>query len=81
MRYVRIRAMGMPAAALIGTAQAACRGLQDVRSPLRIIGVAAMVNLVADLILVRSPRPWIGGAAGASTICCCLAVLKMVMDV
>ena len=76
VRYVRIRAVGMPAAALIGTAQAACLGLQDMRaaclglqdmrSPLRIIGVAAMVNLVADLILVGSPRSWIGGAAGAS---------------
>lgn len=65
-RYVRIRALGMPAAAFIGTAQAACLGLQDVRSPLRIIGVAAIINLVADLILVRSPRAWIGGATGAS---------------
>lgn len=65
-RYVRIRALGMPAAALIGTAQAACMGLKDVRSPLRIIGMAAIINLVADLILVGSPHPWIGGAAGAS---------------
>lgn len=65
-RYVRIRALGMPAAAFIGTAQAACLGLQDVRSPLRIIGVAAIINLVADLILVRSPHAWIGGATGAS---------------
>jgi Na+-driven multidrug efflux pump len=65
-RYVRIRALGMPAAAFIGTAQAACLGLQDVRSPLRIIGVAAIINLVADLMLVGSPRAWIGGATGAS---------------
>jgi Na+-driven multidrug efflux pump len=65
-RYVRIRALGMPAAALIGSAQAACLGLQDVRSPLLIISIAAIVNLVFDVMLVGSPSRWIGGAAGAS---------------
>ena len=34
MRYVRIRALGMPAAAVIGSSQAACLGLRDVKSPL-----------------------------------------------
>jgi Na+-driven multidrug efflux pump len=66
LRYVRIRALGMPAAALLGTTQAACLGLQDVRSPLRIMGTAAFINLLADILLVRSPNQWIGGAAGAS---------------
>jgi Na+-driven multidrug efflux pump len=37
MKYVRIRALGMPAAAWIGSAQAACLGLQDIRSPLYVL--------------------------------------------
>jgi Na+-driven multidrug efflux pump len=66
MRYVRIRSLAMPAAAAIGTAQAACLGMQDIHSPLYVIAVAAIVNLVTDLVLVGSPQPWIGGAAGAA---------------
>lgn len=66
LRYVRIRSLGMPAAAIIGTAQAACLGLKDVRSPLNVIAVAALVNLCADLLLVGNSRSWIGGAAGAA---------------
>jgi Na+-driven multidrug efflux pump len=65
-RYVRIRALGMPAAAIIGTSQAACLGLKDVNSPLKVIVVAALVNLVSDLMLVGHKNPWIGGAAGAA---------------
>ena len=66
MKYVRIRSLGMPAAAAIGTAQAACLGMQDIRSPLYVILVAAGVNLVMDLLLVGRPQLWIGGAAGAA---------------
>lgn len=65
-KYVGIRALGMPAAAMIGTAQAACLGLQDAKSAFRVFGVAAIVNLIVDLILVRQPHPWIGGVAGAA---------------
>jgi Na+-driven multidrug efflux pump len=66
MKYVRIRSLGMPAAAAIGTAQAACLGMQDIRSPLYVILVASVVNLVMDLLLVGRPQVWIGGAAGAA---------------
>jgi Na+-driven multidrug efflux pump len=66
MKYVRIRSLGMPAAAGIGTAQAACLGMQDIHSPLYVILVAAVVNLVMDLVLVGHPNVWIGGAAGAA---------------
>lgn len=31
LRYVRIRSLGMPAALVIGTAQSACLGMQDVK--------------------------------------------------
>jgi Na+-driven multidrug efflux pump len=66
MKYVRIRALGMPAAAMIGSAQAACLGIQDIQSPLYVLVAAAVVNLVGDLIFVGSNHPWIGGAAGAA---------------
>ena len=66
LRYVRIRALGMPAAALIGTAQSACLGLHDARSPLQLILAASGVNLVLDVLLVGQPNAWVGGAAGAA---------------
>jgi Na+-driven multidrug efflux pump len=66
MKYVKIRAIGMPAAAFIGSAQAACLGMQDIKSPLYVLVAAALVNLVGDLIFVPSTHPLIGGAAGAA---------------
>jgi len=66
MQYVKIRAMGLPAAAILGSAQAACLGLKDIRSPLMILGAAAGVNLVGDLIFVRSKYALFNGAAGAA---------------
>ena len=66
MKYVKIRALGMPAAAVIGSAQAACLGLQDIRSPLYVLLAAAVVNFMGDMIFVGSSHPWIGGAAGAA---------------
>lgn len=65
-KYVWIRALGMPAAAMIGTAQAACLGMRDTKSPLWTTLLAALVNLVADIFLVRQDHPWIGGVAGAA---------------
>ncbi len=65
-KYVWIRALGMPAAAMIGTAQAACLGMQDTKSPLLATLLAALVNLMADILLVRQNQAWIGGVAGAA---------------
>jgi len=66
MKYVRIRAIGMPAAAIIGSAQAACLGMQDIKSPLYVLAAAAIVNFFGDMFFVGSSHPWIGGAAGAA---------------
>jgi len=66
MKYLRIRALGMPAAAIIGSAQSACLGLKDIKSPLLVLTSAAVVNLLGDLVFVRSSHPLIGGAAGAA---------------
>ncbi|GAX12630.1 hypothetical protein FisN_13Lh098 [Fistulifera solaris] len=62
LEYTRIRSLGMPAAAVLGTTQAACLGLQDVQSPLRVVLQAAFVNLVLDVVLVGAGA----GAAGAA---------------
>lgn len=66
MRYVRIRSLGLPAAALIGSAQASCLGMQDIRSPLYVLLAAAAVNFAGDMIFVGNSNLWIGGAAGAA---------------
>lgn len=66
LKYVRIRALGMPAAAIIGSSQAACLGMQDIKSPLYVLLAAAVVNFVGDVTLVGSSHPLLGGAAGAA---------------
>lgn len=66
LRYVRIRCIGMPAAVVIGTAQSACLGMKDVRSPLYVLAAAAGINLMGDLLLVGNSNPWLGGASGAA---------------
>ncbi|KAL7547675.1 hypothetical protein ACHAWF_010956 [Thalassiosira exigua] len=66
LRYVRIRSLGMPAAVVIGTAQSACLGMKDVRSPLYVLAAAAGINLLGDILLVGNASPWLGGAAGAA---------------
>lgn len=40
--------------------------MQDVKSPLRVILVAGLVNLAMDLVLVGRKSAWLGGAAGAA---------------
>jgi len=66
LRYVRIRALGLPAAAIIGTTQAACLGMKDIKAPFYVLLAAAVVNFFGDAIFVGSKSPWIGGAAGAA---------------
>jgi len=66
MNYVRIRALGMPAAAILGSTQAACLGMQDIKSPLYVLGAAALINLLGDMLFVGNSNPLIGGTAGAA---------------
>ena len=65
-RYIQIRAIGMPAAVMIGSAQSASLGMKDVRSPLYVMVAAAFVNLFGDILFVPNKTAWIGGAAGAA---------------
>lgn len=66
LRYVHIRALGMPAMVVIGTAQSACLGMQDVKSPLYVLAAAAVVNFLGDVLLVPQASAMFGGAAGAA---------------
>jgi len=66
VRYVRIRSLGMPAAVVIGSMQSACLGMKDIKSPLYVLLVAAVVNFLGDMIFVGSRNAWLGGAAGAA---------------
>ena len=66
LRYVRIRALGMPAAAVIGCTQAACLGMKDIRAPFYVLAAAAVVNFFGDVLFVGHKSAWIGGAAGAA---------------
>lgn len=81
-KYVRIRALGMPAAVIIGSAQAACLGMKDIKSPLYVLATAAVVNFFGDVLLVGIKHPWIGGAAGAAwaTVFSQYAALYMMME-
>ena len=66
LKYVRIRALGMPAAAVLGSTQAACLGMQDIKSPLYVLGAAAIINFLGDMLFVGHSNPLIGGTAGAA---------------
>ena len=67
VQYVRIRALGFPAAAVLGSAQSACLGLKDTTTPLLVLGAAAILNVVGDMSLVgMAGNRWLFGAAGAA---------------
>lgn len=66
MKYVRIRSLGMPAAAILGSTQAACLGMKDIKSPLYVLGAAALINLLGDILFVGHSNALIGGTAGAA---------------
>merc|ERR1719327_862308 len=64
--YTTIRALGYPAALLTMTLQSAFIATKDSRTPLLAVPIAALVNLVADVVLV--PGLGAAGAAWATTL-------------
>ncbi len=66
LRYVRVRAWGMPTAVVIGTAQSACLRMRDVRSPMYVLAAAAVVNILKDVMLVPPKSAMFAGAAWAT---------------
>ncbi|KAG7354414.1 MATE efflux family protein [Nitzschia inconspicua] len=65
-KYVQIRALGMPAAAMLGSAQTACLAKGDTKLPLYVTLVAGIVNFFLNRLLIRQSHTWIGGTAGAA---------------
>ena len=64
--YLRIRALGVPLLLLGYVGHGAFRGLSDTRTPLRIVAVANLVNVVATPLLVFAAGWGIAGAAVAT---------------
>lgn len=76
-RYIRIRALAMPATVALMAAQASCLGVKDSESPARATALASLVNVIGDAVLV--PPFGIAGAAWATVLCqyvACAACVK-----
>ncbi len=80
MRYMLVIFAGMPLYFLFVWLQAAFRAIGDARTPLRLLAVAAVVNLVVDPILIfgAGPVPALGvtGAALATSLAWLVAAAR-----
>ena len=79
--YVRIRALGAPAALLARVGSAACLALKDPLTPLLAVTMSGLLNLVLDVLLVSALNCGISGAAWAtlaSEVACAAIVLHAV---
>jgi len=68
LSYLQIRALASPALMVANVAQGACLGQQDSWTPLQVLAVSGLVNLVLDVILISNFNMGITGAAIATTI-------------
>jgi putative MATE family efflux protein len=80
LRYLLVILAGMPLYFLFAWLQAAFRAIGDARTPLRLLAVAAAVNLAVDPILIFGigPLPPLGvaGAAIATTLAWLVAAVR-----
>lgn len=79
--YVRVRALGAPAALLARVSTATCLASKDPQTPLLAVAASGALNLILDLILVSVFGLGIGGAAWAtvvSEVACAAFVLRAV---
>jgi Na+-driven multidrug efflux pump len=65
-KFVQIRALGFPAAAMLGSAQTACLAQGDAKMPLLATVICALINLGLDLLFIGNSHAWLGGVAGAA---------------
>ena len=77
--YLRIRLLGAPATLAMMASFGALRGVQDMRTPLRIAVASNLMNVGLDALLIpgagRIPALGIAGAAWASTVAQWVAAL------
>jgi MATE family multidrug resistance protein len=68
--YLKIRLLGMPALLIMSTAFGALRGMQDMKTPLRVAVSINLLNIVLDAVLIFGvgpiPAMGIAGAAWAT---------------
>jgi MATE family multidrug resistance protein len=57
VEYLRVRLLGVPAMLITFSAFGALRGLQDMRTPLRVALGANLINAVLDPLLIFGPGP------------------------
>ncbi|MTD45699.1 MATE family efflux transporter [Conexibacter sp. W3-3-2] len=62
-RYLRLSAIGLPAALLALGGQGFLRGVADLRTPLVILGVANLVNAILEVVLVYGFDTGLDGSA------------------
>ena len=67
-KYVAIRAFALPAVVITTIAQAICIGTKDTKTPMISVALAAVCNLLGDLILVKGFGQGIAGAAWATSL-------------
>merc|ERR1711971_1104313 len=72
-KYLRIRAIGLPAVFFTMVIQGASLGRQDAYTPLKVFSLAGIVNLVGDAVLTLGLGWGVTGAAIATTASQCLA--------
>lgn len=66
--YLRIVACGLPAQLVILASTGVLRGLQDTRTPLRVVVTINVINVALNVILVYGVGLGIGGAALGTTV-------------
>lgn len=77
-QYVKIRALSFPATLMVMSAQSACLGAKDSKSPTKATLLASVVNIVGDVILVLGPFSMgIAGAAWATVGCQVIAAAAL----
>ena len=80
--YVRIRALGAPAALLTKVGTATCLASKEPLAPLVAVGFSGLLNLVLDALLVSCLGCGISGAAWAtvaSEVACAMVVFRAVL--
>jgi putative MATE family efflux protein len=67
-RYLRISALGLPSALIALAAQGYLRGIGDLRSPLIVVVVANIINIVLELVFVYGLDWGLDGSAAGTVV-------------
>ena len=65
--YLRVVALGLPAQLVILASTGVLRGLQDTRTPLRVVVTINLLNIALNVLLVYGLNLGIGGAAAGTS--------------